>query len=255
MRLARAHVLIGVDDEARLAGVEDVIHRMRAALEEADLSEEVQLVETGTLGVSGHGVVLVIYPEGIYYGDVTPELVPTIVEEHLLKGRPVDSLRLPSAAPAVRPAQVYERQRRVVLRNCGLIDPGNIDEYVAAGGYEALGKALTEMSPGQVVSEVKPAGDFWLAEDYHQQVGIARGAPSSLSRILAHFCSVSATGSSRRSHLILPSPHVSSQCSTSPRAAGVGGRRALPRARPLRSVAMGDCNPDCNKHEGLQAFS
>jgi len=158
MRLARAHVLIGVDDEARLAGVEDVIRLMSTALEEAGLTDEVQLVETGTLGVSGHGVVLVVYPEGVYYGDVTPEDVPLIVEEHLLKGRPVGALRLPSAAPAVRPAQVYERQRRVVLRNCGLIDPGNIDEYVAAGGYEALGKALTQMSPEQVVAEVKNSG-------------------------------------------------------------------------------------------------
>ncbi|MFO8034475.1 MAG: NADH-quinone oxidoreductase subunit NuoF [Candidatus Bipolaricaulota bacterium] len=158
MRLARAHVLIGVDDEARLAGVEEVIRSVRASLEEAGLTDEVQLVETGTLGISGHGVVLVVYPEGVYYGDVTPEQVPVIVEEHLLKGRLVESLRLPSATPAVRSAQVYQRQSRVVLRNCGVIDPGNIDEYVAAGGYEALGKALTEMSPEEVVAEVKDSG-------------------------------------------------------------------------------------------------
>ncbi len=158
MRLARAHVLVGVDDEARLAGVDEVIAKLRTALEETGLSDEVQLVETGTLGVSGHGVVLVVYPEGVYYGDVTPGCVSQIVEEHLLKGRPVESLRLPSAAPALRPADVYQRQIRVVLRNCGLIDPGSIDEYIAASGYEALGKALTEMEPAEVISEVKNSG-------------------------------------------------------------------------------------------------
>ncbi len=158
MKLARAHVLIGVDDEARLAGVEDIIRTLHTSLEQAGLADEIQVVETGTLGVSGHGVVLVVYPEGIYYGDVTADIVPHIVEEHLFKGRPVESLRLPSATAAVRPSEVYRRQTRVVLRNCGVIDPGNIDEYIAAGGYEALGKSLGDMRPEEVVAEIKESG-------------------------------------------------------------------------------------------------
>ncbi len=158
MRLARTHVLIGVDDEARLAGVDKVGEALHEALAEAELADEVQVVETGSLGIAGRGVVLVVYPEGVYYAGVTPEGVRRIVEEHLLKGRPVATLRLPSAAPAVQAAQVYERQHRVVLRNCGVIDPGNIDEYIAAGGYEALGRALTERQPQDVITQIKDSG-------------------------------------------------------------------------------------------------
>ncbi len=158
MNIARAHVLVGVDEEARLAGVERVISALRRALEETGLADEVQVVETGTLGISGRGVVLVVYPEGVYYAGVTPEDVPEIVTEHLLKGRPVERLRLPAGWPQLEPRQVLGRQVRVVLRNCGVINPEDIEEYIAAGGYEALERALTELSPDGVLEEVKRSG-------------------------------------------------------------------------------------------------
>ena len=155
MRLARAHVLVGVDEEARLAGVERVIAAFREELEALGLAEEVQLVEVGHLGISGWGVVVVVYPEGVYYGRVTPEAAREIVREHLLKGRPLEKYRLPAAAPVARPQEVLAGQRRVVLKNCGVINPEDIEEYIAAGGYEALSRALTEMSPEAVLEEVK----------------------------------------------------------------------------------------------------
>ncbi|MCR4391792.1 MAG: NADH-quinone oxidoreductase subunit NuoF [Candidatus Acetothermia bacterium] len=158
MKIARAHVLVGVDDEARLAGVDEVLAVLRGAIAELGLEGEVQVVETGTLGVSGRGVAMAVYPDGVYYAGVTPADARTIAEEHLWKGRPVERLRLPTAAPVARPAEVLGRQVRVVLANCGIIDPEEIEEYIAVGGYEALGRALTQMTPEQVIDEVKRAG-------------------------------------------------------------------------------------------------
>ncbi|MGC9529568.1 MAG: NADH-quinone oxidoreductase subunit NuoF [Candidatus Bipolaricaulaceae bacterium] len=155
MNIARSHVLVGVDEEARLAGADEVMATLESAIQEHGLAGEVHVVQTGTLGVSGRGVVVVVYPEGVYYAGVTPPDARAIVTEHLLKGRPLERLRLPSAAPQVDPAQVLGRQQRVVLRNCGVIDPENIDEYIAAGGYEALGRAVTEMTPEAVLQEVQ----------------------------------------------------------------------------------------------------
>jgi len=157
MRIARAHVLVGVDEEARLAGVERVLSALRKKLAELGLAEEVQVVETGTLGLSGRGVVLVVYPEGVYYAGVTPEAAEEIAEEHLLKGRPVERLRLPPQAPVVAPRRLLGRQTRVVLRNCGLIDPEDIEDYIATGGYEALSRAL-QRRPEELIREIKNAG-------------------------------------------------------------------------------------------------
>ena len=158
MRLARAHVLVGVDDEARLANVDGVLSSLRDAIAALGLEGEVQVIETGSLGVSGHGVVLAVQPDGVYYAGVTAGDVQEIAEEHLLKGRPVARLRLPTAAPVARPAEILSRQARVVLANCGVIDPERIEEYIAAGGYEALGTVVTTMSPDDVLDVVKRSG-------------------------------------------------------------------------------------------------
>ncbi len=158
MTLARVHVLVGVDDEARLAGVDAVLSALRAAVEELGLSGEVQVVETGTLGISGRGVVIAVQPDGVYYAEVTPADCREIAEEHLLKGRPVARLRLPTAAPVARPGELLARQTRVVLANCGVIDPERIEEYIAQGGYEALGRAVTELRPEDVIELVKRSG-------------------------------------------------------------------------------------------------
>ncbi len=158
MRIARTHVLVGVDDEARLAGVDRVLAALRAAISHSDLEAEVQVVETGSLGVSGRGVVVAVQPDGVYYAEITPADAREIVAEHLLKGRPVVRLRLPTTAPAARPAEVLGRQTRVVLANCGVINPERIEEYIAAGGYEALGAAVTTMTPENVLDVVRKSG-------------------------------------------------------------------------------------------------
>ncbi len=158
MKPARTHVLVAVDEEARLAGVEQVLSALHQALDHYGLGEEVKVMETGTLGVSGQGVVLAVYPEGVFYGRVQPADVPEIVEAHLLKGRPVTRLRLPTGMPLARPGQILGRQTRVVLRHVGVIDPENIEEYIAQGGYEALAKALFQMKPEEVIEEVRRSG-------------------------------------------------------------------------------------------------
>lgn len=158
MKPARTHVLVAVDEEARLSGVDQVLTALRQILAEYGLSEEVRVVETGTLGIAGQGVVLGVYPEAVFYGRVRPEDVREIVEVHLLKGRPVERLRLPTAAPVARPGEILGRQTRIVLRNVGVINPENIEEYIAQGGYEALAKALTGMKPEEVIEEVRRAG-------------------------------------------------------------------------------------------------
>ncbi len=158
MRPARLHVLVAVDAEAKLSGVDRVLAALREALSQYGLSEEVRVVETGTLGISGQGVVLAVYPDGVFYGRIRPEDVREIVEVHFLKGRPVERLRLPTAAPLARPGEILGRQTRVVLRNVGVIDPENIEEYIAQGGYEALAKALFGMKPEEVIEEVRRSG-------------------------------------------------------------------------------------------------
>ena len=161
MKLQRAHVLVSVDPETVMAGAKEVEERLIKEIESRGLSDEIKVLETGTLGISGKGVVLVVYPEGIYYVNVKPDDVPKIVEEHLLKGRPVKELMLPELpVRAVKKETVglTRKQVRIVLENAGVIDPENIEEYIAVGGYEALEKALTSMKPEEVIEEVKKSG-------------------------------------------------------------------------------------------------
>ncbi|MDD5263536.1 MAG: NADH-quinone oxidoreductase subunit NuoF [Candidatus Bipolaricaulis sp.] len=156
MRLARTHVLVSVNDEALLAGVRDVQRALRAALAERGLSEEVQVIETGDPGIAGHGVILVVHPDGVAYGRVAVSDVKEIVEEHLVKGRPVRRLRI--ARRSATMTALGERSR-IVLRNCGVIDPENLDEAIAAGAYEGIAHVIeTGMSPANVVALVKQSG-------------------------------------------------------------------------------------------------
>ncbi len=133
------------------------------ALVEYGLTDEAKVVETGCFGLCEQGPTVVIFPDGTLYCRVKPEDAREIVSEHILKGRVV--ARLLHEAPEGRKAvQTYEetpyfaRQVRVVLRNCGIIDPDSIDEYIARGGYRALGKALTKMSAVEVIEEMKKSG-------------------------------------------------------------------------------------------------
>ncbi len=146
--------------------------KIRAAfienLEKFGLTEEVKIVKTGCFGLCALGPVVIVYPEGTFYSMVKPEDVPEIVEEHLLKGRVVERLVYDeTSAPVENPEDLhvslndtdfYKSQHRVALRNCGVIDPENIDEYIAMDGYAALGKVLTEMTPEEVIEVVKASG-------------------------------------------------------------------------------------------------
>ena len=138
-----------------LAGAEEFIKELRKELAKYDLQEEINVLETGPLGFFGKGICLTVYPENITYQDVKIEDIPELVEEHFLKGRPVKRLMLDTTGK-YKPRLNYEN--RIVLRNSGVIDPENIEEYIGIGGYEAWEKALTQMKPEEIVKEVKESG-------------------------------------------------------------------------------------------------
>jgi len=128
-----------------------------------DLADEVRLVETGCMGPCELGPVLLVYPDGAFYIRVTPEDAAEIVEEHFLKGRPVRRLlwESPDArriAEGKKLVPFFEKQQKIVLSNCGEIDPETIEEYIAVGGYEALGQALTESTPEALVETIVASG-------------------------------------------------------------------------------------------------
>jgi NADH:ubiquinone oxidoreductase subunit F (NADH-binding)/(2Fe-2S) ferredoxin len=161
MNIVRSHVLIGMDAGTIMAGARGVQAELVQEIRNKGLSGEVAVLETGSLGVTGVGVVLVVYPEGLYYANVTREDVAELVEEHLLKGRLVKRLLLTQAPKRFiikrERTGLMKEQPRIVLRNCGIIDPENIEEYIAEGGYEGASKAL-KMTPDEVIGEVKNSG-------------------------------------------------------------------------------------------------
>jgi NADH:ubiquinone oxidoreductase subunit F (NADH-binding)/(2Fe-2S) ferredoxin/NAD-dependent dihydropyrimidine dehydrogenase PreA subunit len=127
------------------------------------LSEEIQVVATGCQGFCAQGPIMIVQPDGIFYQMLTVEDIPLLVEEHLVKGRPVDKLMyVPSEGeppiPKIGEIAFFNKQQLVVLKNRGLIDPERIDEYISRDGYQALAKVLTSMSPEQVIEEVKASG-------------------------------------------------------------------------------------------------
>jgi NADH-quinone oxidoreductase subunit F/NAD(P)H dehydrogenase (quinone)/NADP-reducing hydrogenase subunit HndC len=132
-------------------------------LERHDLSDEVKIVETGCNGFCAVGPVMLVQPEGFYYQKLTPDIVPHLVEEHFLKGRPVEKLfyvepTTKERIPHMDAIPFFAHQMFWVMRNKGLIDPEIIDEYIARDGYFGAAKALQEMTPEQIVAEVKAAG-------------------------------------------------------------------------------------------------
>lgn len=163
MQLHRSHVLVCAGTNCHLKGSTTIRQLMVEEINRQGLDREVRVVETGCFGLCEQGPVVVVYPEGAFYAKVTPENIPLIVSEHLMKGRIVESL-LYKASDAPKAITTYDqndffrKQKRVVLRNCGLINPESIEEYIARGGYEALGKALTSMTPQSVIEEVKSSG-------------------------------------------------------------------------------------------------
>jgi len=163
MPLYRAHVLICHGTGCTSGGSPKVLQAFREELEKKNLDKEVLVIATGCHGMCEFGPIVVVYPEGTFYSQVKPEDVSEIVEEHLYKGRIVNRLlyKEPISAQKVchyKEIPFYGKQHRIVLSNCGYINPDNIDEYISRDGYQALGKCLTEMSPSAVIEEMKTSG-------------------------------------------------------------------------------------------------
>ncbi len=163
MQLIRAHVLICAGTGCIASGSKAVEAKFNEQIQARGLEKEVKVVETGCHGFCEMGPLVIVYPEGVFYVSVKPEDVEEIVESHLYKGRIVERLLYKEpltkeAVPNYDEINFYRKQMRKVLKNCGHINPDHIEEYIAFGGYEALGKALTQMTPEQVVEEVKKSG-------------------------------------------------------------------------------------------------
>ena len=141
----------------------EIYDAFQKQLAENNLSGDVMLVKTGCFGLCAVGPVVIVYPEGSFYSNVTPEDVPELISEHLIKGRLVRRLlyrdhKTEEITKALSETNFYKKQTRVALRNCGVINPENIDEYIAYDGYQALIKVLTEMQPQEVIDVIKASG-------------------------------------------------------------------------------------------------
>jgi NADP-reducing hydrogenase subunit HndC len=163
MNLYRTHVLICGGAGCLSTGCKDVLERFITELKAHNLEEEVKVVETGCIGTCDLGPVMVVYPEGIFYKEVAPEDVPEIIEEHLIKGRYVTRLLFErpisgEQIPFYSEIDFFRKQNRIALRNVGLINPESIEEYIAQDGYIALGRALSQSTPEEIVQKIKDSG-------------------------------------------------------------------------------------------------
>ncbi|MBR2455280.1 MAG: NADH-quinone oxidoreductase subunit NuoF [Clostridia bacterium] len=159
----RSHVLVCGGTGCTSSNSQAIIETLEAQIAEKGLSEEIKVIRTGCFGLCALGPIMIVYPEGSFYSQVKVEDIPEIVEEHLLKGRIVtrllyDETVTPDEIKSLNDTKFYAKQERVALRNCGVIDPENIDEYIAYDGYQALAKCLTEYTPEQVIQIVKDSG-------------------------------------------------------------------------------------------------
>ena len=160
----RSHVLICGGTGCSSSNSQLIIDEMEKEIAAAGLTDEVKVVKTGCFGLCALGPIMIIYPEGSFYSEVKPSDAHEIVQEHLLKGRIVkrllyqETVQEGNNVKSLNETNFYAKQHRVALRNCGVINPENIDEYIAVDGYAALGKVLTEMTPQQVIDEILASG-------------------------------------------------------------------------------------------------
>ncbi len=159
----RSHVLVCGGTGCTSANSPAIIEALEAQIAEKGLTDEVKVVQTGCHGLCALGPIMIVYPEGCFYSEVKVEDVPEIVEEHLLKGRIVKRLLYDDTihqdvVKSIESTDFYKKQKRVALRNCGVINPEDIDEYIAYDGYQALAKCLTEYTPEQVIHVIKDSG-------------------------------------------------------------------------------------------------
>ncbi len=164
--MIRAHVLICGGTGCTSSGSQSIQDAFVEQIAKNGLTDEIKIVQTGCFGLCALGPVVIVHPDGTFYSRVTAEDVAEIVSEHLLKGRIVERLVYTDGTEeekeianlSLNDTAFYKTQNRVVLRNCGVIDPENIDEYIGMDGYAALGKVLTEMTPEDVIQVVTDSG-------------------------------------------------------------------------------------------------
>lgn len=163
MEFYRSQVLICGGTGCTSSGSMDILAAMKSELEKRGLDKEVEVIRTGCFGLCELGPVVIVYPEGAFYSKVKVEDIPELVEEHLLKGRILKRLIYHDAIEedkikSLNKVGFYAKQLRIALKNCGVIDPENIDEYLAFDGYKALEKVITSMTPQDVINEIKKSG-------------------------------------------------------------------------------------------------
>ncbi len=163
MDMVRGHILCCGGTGCTSSGCDAIIQEMEAQLAAHDLEKEFKVIKTGCFGLCALGPIMIVYPEGAFYSRVTPEDVKEIVEEHLVKGRVVKRLLYAETVEednikSLNEVDFYKKQMRVALRNCGVINPEDIEEYIGIDGYQALGKVLTEMTPQEVIDVIKESG-------------------------------------------------------------------------------------------------
>ena len=143
---------------------EQIIEKLHEEIKAHGIEDEVEVVRTGCFGLCALGPIMIVYPEGAFYSRVTVDEIPEIVSEHLVKGNIVkrmlyqETVQEDGTIKSLNQTRFYSKQMRLALRNCGVIDPENIDEYIARDGYQALGKVLTEMQPSEVIDLVLASG-------------------------------------------------------------------------------------------------
>ena len=159
MKYYRSHVLVCVDPECLKKGAHEVLDAFQDELVAQGLIDEVQVLETSRIGGCANGPEMMVYPEGVHYTGLTVDDIPYLVEEHFLKGRIVKKFQEPVITRTDEELSApTSKEVRVVLRNCGVIDPENIEDYISENGYMALGKVLTEYTPEQTIDVIKKSG-------------------------------------------------------------------------------------------------
>ncbi|MBS6642994.1 MAG: NADH-quinone oxidoreductase subunit NuoF [Clostridiaceae bacterium] len=159
----RSHVLVCGGTGCTSSGSQQIMEALKAEIEKNGLADEVSVVQTGCHGLCALGPIMIVYPDASFYSMVKVEDIPEIVSEHLLKGRVVTRLLYnetvtPTGVKALADTDFYKKQHRIALRNCGVINPEVIEEYIGTGGYAALGKVLTEMTPDEVIQTILDSG-------------------------------------------------------------------------------------------------
>ncbi len=159
MAYFRSHVLVCIDPECLKKGAHEVVDSLQDELVAQGLIDEIQVLETSRIGSCSNGPEMMVYPEGVHYVGLTPDDIPYIVEEHFLKGRIATKfVEVEKTATDEELSAPTSKEIRIVLKNCGKIDPENIEDYIAEEGYQALGDALSSKTPEEVIDIVLKSG-------------------------------------------------------------------------------------------------